>query len=119
MKKQTPSISIIIPVYKAEQYLRQCLDSIINQTLKNIEIIPVNDGSPDGCQQILDEYAQSDKRIKPLHQQNQGHGAAVYTGIKAATGDYIGFVDADDFIDKEMYQTLYQKVDGQPDIDIV
>ena len=87
-----PKVSVIIPVYNVEKYLRECLDSVINQTLKDIEIICVDDGSTDSSGKILDEYAQKDKRIKVIHQENQGLGAAHNVGIDLAKGEYIGFV---------------------------
>lgn len=99
-------ISVIVPVYNVEQYLPQCLDSIINQTYKNLEIICVDDGSPDNSGKILDEYAKKDKRIKVIHQENQGVSVARNTGLDNATGEYIGFVDPDDWIEANYYETL-------------
>ena len=99
-------ISVIVPVYNVEQYLPQCLDSIINQTYKNLEIICVDDGSPDNSGKILDEYAKKDKRIKVIHQENQGVSVARNTGLDNATGKYIGFVDPDDWIEADYYETL-------------
>jgi len=104
-----PKISIIMPTYKVEQYLKQCLDSVVNQTLKDIEIIPVNDGSPDSCGQIIDEYAARDPRIKPIHQENGGYGKAVNAGINAAIGEYIGIVETDDFCEPTMFEELYRR----------
>lgn len=94
-------ISIIVPVYNVEKYLCQCLDSIINQTYKNLEIILVNDGSKDNSPIICDEYAKKDKRIKVVHQNNKGVSSARNKGIELSTGDYIMFVDSDDWIDKD------------------
>lgn len=102
-------VSIIMPTYNVEKYFRQCLESVINQTLKDIEIIPVDDGSPDNCGKIMDEYAQNDPRIKPIHQQNGGYGKAVNAGIAAATGEYIGIVETDDWCNPEMFEKLYTK----------
>ena len=101
-------ISVIIPVYNVEKYLRQCLDSVINQTLKDIEIICVNDGSTDGSLNILQEYANKDKRIKVISQENKGLSGARNVGIKSAKGEYIGFIDSDDWIDKTFYENLYK-----------
>jgi glycosyltransferase involved in cell wall biosynthesis len=99
-------ISVIIPVYNAEKYIRQCLDSVIKQTFANLEIICVNDGSQDNSDKILAEYAAADSRIKILTQDNQGLSAARNAGIKIAGGDYIGFVDSDDYVDLDFYEKL-------------
>lgn len=107
---QNSLISIIVPVYKVEKYLKKCLDSIINQTHKNLEIIIVDDGSPDGCPNICDEYSKNDDRIKVIHQKNMGLSIARNNGIKLATGEYIGFVDSDDFIEPTMYEDLYNAI---------
>jgi glycosyltransferase involved in cell wall biosynthesis len=101
-------ISIIIPVYKTEPYLRRCLHSVVGQTYKNLEIILVDDGSPDGCGKICDLYAAADSRVKVIHQQNRGLSVARNEGLKIASGDYFGFVDSDDWIDADMYEVLYQ-----------
>lgn len=100
-------ISIIIPVYKVEPFLKRCVDSVTNQTYKNIEIILVDDGSPDHCPAICDEYARNDNRIRVIHQSNGGLSAARNAGIEAASGIYVGFVDSDDYIDGRMYEILY------------
>ena len=105
----SPKVSIIVPIYNVEKYLRQCLDSIVNQTLKDIEIILVDDGSTDSCPSICDEYASKDKRIIVIHKENAGLGAAYNTGLDIAKGDYIGFVESDDFIELNMYEELYNK----------
>ena len=107
---QNSLISIIVPVYKVEKYLKKCLDSIINQTYKNLEIIIVDDGSPDRCPNICDEYSKKDDRIKVIHQKNMGLSMARNNGIKLATGDYIGFVDSDDFVEPTMYEDLYNAI---------
>lgn len=99
-------ISIIVPVYKVERYLDKCVESILNQTYKNIEVILVDDGSPDNCPQMCDEWAQKDARIKVVHKKNGGLSAARNTGMSIAKGDYIGFVDSDDYIDVHMYEKL-------------
>ena len=105
----SPKVSIIVPIYNVEKYLRQCLDSIVNQTLKDIEIILVDDGSTDSCPSICDEYASKDKRIIVIHKENAGLGAAYNTGLDIAKGDYIGFVESDDWIESNMYEELYNK----------
>ena len=107
-KKNYPLISIVVPVYKVEQYLEKCVESILNQTYKNLEIILVDDGSPDNCGKMCDDYAKKDKRIKVIHKENGGLSDARNAGIKVATGKYIGFVDSDDLIDHTMYMKLYQ-----------
>ena len=101
-------VSIIIPVYNVEKYLRQCLDSVINQTLKDIEIICVNDGSTDNSKQILEEYAEKESRIKIINKKNAGLGAARNTGMEYVTGEYMGFVDSDDWVDVTMFEKLYE-----------
>lgn len=99
-------ISIIVPVYKIENYIRQCVDSILAQSYENIEVILVDDGSPDGCPKICDEYAAKDGRVKVVHKNNGGLMSARQAGLRAATGDYVGFVDGDDWIDADMYLTF-------------
>ena len=101
-------VSIIIPIYNVEKYLRQCLDSAINQTLKEIEIICVNDGSTDSCPQILEEYAQKDNRIKVINKTNSGYGHSMNVGLEAATGEYCGILESDDFCMLDMYEELYK-----------
>lgn len=104
-----PKISIIVPVYNTEKYLQQCLDSIISQTLKDIEIICVNDGSTDNSLNILKEYAERDDRIKIISKANSGYGHSMNIGIENACGDYIGIVESDDYVELNMFETLYQK----------
>lgn len=101
-----PLISIIVPIYKTEPYLRKCLDSIVQQTYRNLEIILVDDGSPDNCGAICDEYAPQDERIKVIHKPNGGLSSARNAGIAVATGEYIGFVDSDDWIELDMFEYL-------------
>ena len=113
-----PKVSIILPIYNVAPYLKQSLDSIINQTLQDIEIICVNDGSTDGSGKILDEYKQKDERIKVIHKKNAGTGAARNDGLKIATGECIGFVDPDDWILPNMYERLYNLLQ-EKDLDIV
>ncbi len=99
-------ISIIVPVYNVEKYIHQCIDSVINQTYKNIEIILVDDGSPDNCGRICDEYAAKDSRIKVIHKANGGLSDARNHGIEAAKGDWLMFIDSDDWIEPDMAQKL-------------
>lgn len=104
-----PKVSIVIPTYNAEPYLRKCLDSVVNQTLKDIEIICVDDGSTDNSGKILDEYAAKDSRIKVIHKENGGYGSAMNIGLEDATGEYIGIVEPDDYIELNMYEMLYKQ----------
>ena len=113
----TAKISVIIPVYKVESYLCQCLDSVVNQTYKNLEIILIDDGSPDNCGKICDEYAKRDKRIIVIHKENGGLSAARNDGIKRATGEWIAFVDSDDWCDIDYYEELIRRL-GNTDVDI-
>jgi len=100
-------VSVIVPIYNVEKYLRQCLDSVINQTLREIEIILVDDGSPDGCPAICDEYAERDSRIQVIHQTNGGTGKAWNSGLAVVKGEYVGLVESDDFIALNMFERLY------------
>lgn len=109
----TPKISIIVPCYNVEKYLPQCMDSLFNQTLQNIEIILVNDGSPDSCPILCDEYATKDTRVKVIHKKNGGLGLARNSGMELATGKYIAFLDSDDFVDLDMYRKLYEKAESE------
>lgn len=102
-----PKVSVIIPVYKVEKYLVQCLDSIVGQTLKDIEIIIVDEGDKDACRYIIDHYEQADKRVIAIHEKNGGYGASVNKGFDIAKGEYIGIVESDDFIAPEMYEEMY------------
>ena len=109
-------LTVIVPVYKVEKYLHRCVDSIINQTYRNLEIILVDDGSPDNCPAICDEYAKKDNRIKVIHQENKGLSGARNAGLDVATGDYIAFVDSDDWIELDAYERvmnviIYEKLD--------
>lgn len=101
-----PELSIIVPVYNVEEYLFKCIDSILAQTFTDFELILIDDGSPDRCGEICDEYAAKDQRIIVIHQQNAGVSAARNAGLDIAQGAYIGFVDSDDVIDASMYQAL-------------
>ncbi|MBQ8751381.1 MAG: glycosyltransferase [Alphaproteobacteria bacterium] len=104
-----PKISVIIPIYNGEQYLTKCLESVINQTLKDIEIICINDGSTDNSLSVLQEYASKDDRIIIINKENEGQGIARNKGIEIAKGEYIGFVDPDDWIDINMYEKMYSQ----------
>lgn len=106
-----PKVSIIVPVYNAEKYLQRCINSLKNQTLEDIEIILVDDSSPDSSPEICDKAEAEDVRIKVIHKQNEGAGMARNSALKIATGKYIGFVDSDDYVDKNMFKTLYEKAE--------
>ncbi len=105
-----PLISVIVPVYKVEKYLDKCVNSILNQSYKNIEVILVDDGSPDKCPEMCDNYQKKDKRIKVIHKQNGGLSDARNEGIKLAKGKFITFVDSDDYIHKELISVLYENL---------
>lgn len=106
-----PKVSIIVPIYNVEKYLDRCIQSLVNQTLNDIEIILVDDGSPDNCPSMCDEYAQKDNRIKVIHKQNAGLGYARNSGLDIATGEYVAFIDSDDYVDLSMYKTLYKRAE--------
>lgn len=105
--KDKDLISIIIPVYKVEKYLDKCLNSVVNQTYKNIEIILVDDGSPDNCPTICDEWAKKDDRIRVIHKENGGLSSARNAGIDVAKGEYLAFIDSDDSVEPEYVEELY------------
>ena len=109
--KKESLISVIVPVYKVERFLENCINSILNQTYRNLEVILVDDGSPDNCGEICDLYSYKDTRIKVIHKQNGGLSDARNTGIDAAEGEYLAFVDSDDTIMPEMMEKLYQRID--------
>lgn len=113
---QTPLISVIVPVYNTEKYLRKCLDSICGQTYRNLEIICVNDGSPDNSAAILEEYAARDERIKVLTQQNAGQGAARNLGLNHASGEWVTGVDSDDYIEPDTYEYASSAIADDTDI---
>lgn len=114
----TPRVSIILPIYNVEKYLKQCLNSVAAQTLNNIEVICVDDGSTDSSPSIIDAFVETDKRFKAIHKENGGYGKAVNAGLDIATGQYIGIVEPDDYIDITMYEKLVNNADanGCPDI---
>ena len=116
-----PAVSIVIPIYNTQAYLEQCIQSVLDQTLTNIEVICVDDGSSDASPQIIDHFAAKDKRVIAIHQQNAGYGSAVNHGFKEAQGTYTGIVESDDYIDPYMYQKLFRfsgADQGEP-VDIV
>lgn len=110
--KPQPKFSVVVPIYNVERFLEECVKSIQNQSLEDIEIVLVDDGSTDGSGAIADKLALSDKRIKVVHKENGGLGPARNTGIAVSTGVYIGFVDSDDWIDRDMYRTLAEALDS-------
>lgn len=101
-----PLISVIVPIYNVEKYLARCVDSIVNQTYKNLEIILVDDGSPDRCPQMCDDYAEKDSRIKVVHKKNGGLSDARNAGMAVATGEYISFIDSDDYVSDDFFECL-------------
>jgi len=115
---EKPKVSVIIPIYGVEKFLREALDSVINQTLKDIEIIAIDDGSKDNCRVIIDEYAAKDSRIRAIHKENGGYGQTCNLGIDVVNGDYIAIFEPDDYIDNCMYENLYYTA-VEKDADIV
>lgn len=109
-------VSVIIPVYKVEKYLKRCIESVVNQSYKNIEIILVNDGSPDKCGEICDSYARIDSRIKVIHKENGGLSSARNAGLDIASGEYIMFVDSDDWIEENSLEKLDKYMNMSYDI---
>ncbi len=107
----SPKVSVVVPIYNVEPYLRQCLDSILNQTLREIEVICINDGSPDRCGEIIDEYAARDSRLRAIHQENGGYGVAVNHGFKLARGCYIGIIESDDWVEPTMFERLHKQAE--------
>lgn len=113
-----PLISVIVPVYKVEDYLERCVDSLRNQTYQNLEILLIDDGSPDNCPAMCDQFAAQDSRIKVIHKQNGGLADSRNTGLDAATGDLIAFVDSDDWIAPDTYEELISMLQNHPQLDI-
>ena len=107
------TVSVIIPVYNVEKYIRKCIESVCGQTYRNLEIILIDDGSPDKSGEICDEYAAADSRIKVIHLENGGVSRARNIGLDMATGKYIGFVDSDDYIRPGMYETLVDNMEKE------
>lgn len=119
MNKETPSqkLSVIVPVYKVEEFLAKCVDSILRQSYKNLEVILVDDGSPDKCPAICDEYSQKDSRIKVIHKLNGGLCSARNAGLDMATGEYVTFVDSDDWLEEDAYSCMMEQcIENQCDI---
>lgn len=114
----TPLISIIVPVYKSEEFVGECIQSLINQTYKNIEILLIDDGSPDNSPAICDLWAEKDNRISVIHKTNGGSSSARNVGLNNAHGDFVGFVDSDDFLDNRMYEILYKGITRSPNIGV-
>lgn len=112
-------ISVIVPIYKVQDYLKECIESIINQTYSDIEVILVDDGSPDRCPQMCDEWAKRDYRIRVVHKKNGGLSSARNAGLDVAKGEYISFVDSDDFICKDALENLYNRIKDDKSIGII
>ena len=110
MQAQKPTLSVIVPVYRVEQYLEKCIRSILGQTMADLELILVDDGSPDGCPALCDAAAEQDPRVRVIHQKNGGLSAARNAGLDIARGEWIGFVDSDDFVALDLYRTLLDRV---------
>lgn len=113
-----PLISVIVPIYNVDNYLDECLESLVSQTYQNLDIILVDDGSPDNCPQICENWALKDSRIRVIHKKNGGPSSARNVGIEEARGEYISFVDGDDFIDRKMYEILYEGITRSSNIGI-
>lgn len=116
MSDLKPFLSVIVPIYKVERYLAPCIESIVNSELDDIEIILVNDGSPDNCPQICDEYSTEYKNVTTIHKENGGLVSARKAGIAAAKGKYITFVDGDDYIEPNYYRKAFESIEQKPDI---
>jgi glycosyltransferase involved in cell wall biosynthesis len=112
-------VSVIIPVYNVEKYLRRCIDSVLSQTFKDFELILVDDGSKDDCPRICDEYAQKDARIRAIHQENQGVSAARNAGLDAIRGDYVAFIDADDYVSGTFLNSLVSEAEVCPEAGVI
>ena len=117
-KSETPKISVLVPIYNVEKYLRQCLDSLVGQTLQEIEIICINDGSTDSSPEIIQEYAQNDSRVKVITKKNSGYGDSMNRGLAKASGEYIGILESDDFLEKNAFERLY-RLAKKHDADVV
>lgn len=111
-------VSVLVPIYNVEEFLPECLDSLVGQTLKDIEIICINDGSTDGSLGIIKDYAKKDKRIVIIDKKNSGYGDSMNQGLKKATGEYVGIVESDDFIDKDAFEKLYA-IAKKEDVEVV
>ena len=115
---KSPKLSVVVPVYNVEQYLDVCMQSLLHQTLEDIEIILVDDESPDNCPQMCDDYAKADSRVKVIHKKNGGLGLARNSGKEIATGEYVAFLDSDDYVDLTAYEHLYN-IAKQNDLDML
>ena len=114
---QTPLISVIVPIYHVEQYLTRCVESLVNQTYSNFEIILVDDGSPDNCPKMCDDWAKKNSRIKVIHKENGGLSDARNAGMQIANGDVISFIDSDDWIDPKFFEVMLNVMqDDESDI---
>lgn len=118
MAKDAPKVSVLVPIYNVERYLRQCLQSLQNQTLKDMEIVCINDGSTDGSLEIIEEFMAEDKRFRLINKDNSGYGDSMNQGLAAAKGEYVGIVESDDWIDKEAFLELYE-IAKENDADVV
>lgn len=119
MSTYTPLVSIVVPVYNVERFLRQCLDSLIEQTYQNLQIILVNDGSTDRSGAICDEYAAQDKRVQVLHKPNGGLSSARNYGLNYVQGDLLAYVDSDDWVNADLYRRVVEKFGATPNLDVV
>ncbi len=119
MHKESPKISVIIPICNVERYLYQCIDSVLEQTYENIEVLLVDDGSTDGCGAICDLYSKKDNRVKAIHKENGGAASAREYGMHAMTGEYVMFVDGDDWLDLETVESCLKVVRQYPNVDCV
>lgn len=111
-------ISVVVPVYKVEDYLDECIQSLVNQTYSDLEIILVDDGSPDKCPQMCDDWARRDSRIRVIHKTNGGLSSARNAGLDVVSGDYVSFIDSDDYVENTMYEKLYHGIKKSPNIGI-
>ncbi|MBQ9017259.1 glycosyltransferase [Candidatus Saccharibacteria bacterium] len=113
---EKPKVSIVVPIYNVERYLEECIESLLAQTLEEIEIILIDDGSPDRCGEIVDRYAEKDARVVAVHRKNEGYSKAVNYGIRLARGEYIGIIESDDWVEPTMYEKLYKRAGGEVDV---
>lgn len=118
VKSHGPKVSVVIPIYNVEKYLEQCLRSVLEQTLQDIEVICIDDGSTDGSAQLIDAYAANDSRMRVVHRENGGYGSAVNAGMDMAQGKYIAIVESDDYIKPNMYERLFQLAESK-DLDVI
>ena len=114
---ENPKVSILVPIYNVEKYLSRCIESVLSQDFRDYELILVDDGSPDRCPQICDEYAKKDSRIKVIHKKNGGLSDARNIGLDIATGEYVMFIDSDDFVDIDMMESMMNNmIDNNVDL---